>query len=172
KPLGTGIVNTAIKGGVATPELVEKTTRLMAQLNMKAAGIMAGHEVHACTDITGFGLIGHLAEMVTGSGKSILLNSSDIPVMPEAVEFASMGMVPAGAYKNRQFRECMTRFAPRISPATQDIFFDPQTSGGLLICCPSSGAGSLLSELRDSGISHSAIVGRVISDPSEKIFVE
>ncbi len=172
KPLGTGIVNTAIKGGVATPELVEKTTRLMAQLNMKAAGIMAGHEVHACTDITGFGLIGHLAEMVTGSGKSILLNSSDIPVMPEAVEFASMGMVPAGAYKNRQFRECMTRFAPRISPATQDIFFDPQTSGGLLICCPSSGAGSLLSELRDNGISHSAIVGRVLSDPSEKIFVE
>lgn len=172
KPLGTGIVNTAIKGGLATPELVEKATRLMAQLNMNAARIMKRHEVHACTDITGFGLIGHLAEMVMGSGKSILIDSSCIPVMPEAMEFGSMGMVPAGAHKNKEFRECMTRFAPRISPVMQDILFDPQTSGGLLICCPSSRAGSLLAELHAGGLSHSAVIGRVIPDPLEKIFIE
>ena len=172
KPLGTGIVNTAIKGGLASPGLIEKTTRLMAELNKTAAQIMADYEVHACTDITGFGLIGHLAEMVQGSGKSLLIKSSQIPVIGEAVEFASMGMVPAGAHKNREFRECMTRFSSGISAVVRDILYDPQTSGGLLICCALPQAESLLLRLQSQGLDQSAIVGEVLNDKQEKIFVE
>ncbi len=172
KPLGTGIINTAIKGGLASKELTEKTTMLMAELNKTAAEVMADYEVHACTDITGFGLIGHLAEMVYGSGKSLLINSSETPVIPEALEFASMGMVPAGAHKNREFRECMTHLSPNISPVIRDIFYDPQTSGGLLICCASSQAQSLLSELQIRGLTGASLIGTVLDDPSEKIFVE
>jgi len=172
KPLGTGIVNTAIKGGLASPELIEKTTRLMAELNKTAALVMADYEVHACTDITGFGLVGHLAEMVQGSGKSLLIYSLETPVMSEALEFAAMGMVPAGTHKNREFRECMTRFSPQTSLVMRDLLFDPQTSGGLLICCAFSQAGALLSELHGQGLSSCAIIGKVIDDSSEKIFVE
>jgi selenide, water dikinase len=172
KPLGTGIVNTAIKGGLASPGLIEKVTLLMAELNRKAALVMEGYEVHACTDITGFGLAGHLAEMVLGSGKSLLVKSDQVPVMPEAIEFASMGMVPAGAHKNREFRECMTRLSPHISPVFRDILFDPQTSGGLLICCPGCLAPDLLSGLQQRGVDGCAIIGQVVDDPSEKIFVD
>ncbi len=172
KPLGTGIVNTAIKGGLATPELIEKVTRLMAQLNNVAGSIMQAYDVHACTDITGFGLGGHLAEMVQGSGKSLAIVSSNIPVIPEALEFGSMGIVPAGAHKNREYRECMTRFSPRISAVYRDVVFDPQTSGGLLICCSSSQSEALLSELDARGLSDCALIGEVVQDPSEKIFFE
>lgn len=172
KPLGTGIINTAIKAGLASERLIMDTTRLMAQLNKIAAETMADYEIHACTDITGFGLLGHLAEMVTGSSQSLLIHSKDVPALPEAMEFGSMGLVPAGAHKNKQFRECMTRFSDSISPVVKDILFDPQTSGGLLICCPSSQTGKLLSDLHTRGLVQSAIIGKVIDDPSRKIFVE
>jgi len=172
KPLGTGIVNTAIKGGLASADLVERVTRLMAGLNKTAAQVMMNYQVHACTDITGFGLLGHLAEMVIGSGKSMQIISSETPVMPEAVEFGSMGMVPAGAHKNREFRECMIHFSPGVSAVTRDILFDPQTSGGLIICCAFAQAESILSELQRRGLSHCSIIGRVMDDSCEKIFVE
>ncbi len=172
KPLGTGIINTAIKGGLASQELVSRVAGIMAQLNKTAAMVMLDYDVHACTDITGFGLIGHLAEMIQGSGKSLQINSFDAPVLPEAFEFGSMGLVPAGAHKNREFRECMTRFSPGVSPVVRDILFDPQTSGGLLICCAFSQAESLVSELHRRGLTDSSIIGRVINDPSEKIFVK
>ena len=105
KPLGTGIVNTAIKGGLASSSVIESTIRLMATLNRRAAEIMSDYPVSACTDITGFGLIGHLAEMVAGSGFGMTIHASMLPVIPEAREYAAMGLVPAGAYKNREFRE-------------------------------------------------------------------
>ena len=105
KPLGTGIVNTAIKAALASAELTEKATRLMAALNRDAAGIMTHFEVGACTDVTGFGLLGHLAEMVLGSGTSARIYADRVPMIAEALEFAAMGLIPAGAYKNREFRE-------------------------------------------------------------------
>ena len=101
KPLGTGIINTAIKGGMASPRIVETVTRLMAELNRKAAEVMARFQVHACTDITGFGLIGHLAEMILDSPLGLRLQSNAVPIVPEALEYASMGLIPAGAYKNQ-----------------------------------------------------------------------
>ena len=165
KPLGTGIVNTAIKGGLASSAVIESTIRLMATLNRRAAEIMSDFAVSACTDITGFGLLGHLAEMVAGSGFGMKIYASMLPVIPEAQEYAAMGLVPAGAYKNREFREKMVTFGPRVDRVLQDISFDPQTSGGLLISISGAQADALLSNLKDNDISHAAIIGEVTDGP-------
>jgi len=133
KPLGTGIVNTSIKAGMASADLTDKVTRLMAALNRDAARIMSNFNISACTDVTGFGLLGHLAEMVCGSGMSVRIFSERVPVIAEALEFASMGLIPAGAYKNREFQEPMITFAETVERSRQDVLFDPQTSGGLRI---------------------------------------
>lgn len=172
KPLGTGIVNTAIKGGLASQETIERVTRLMARLNRKPAEIMSRYEVHACTDITGFGLLGHLAEMVTGSGQSIRLLGDAIPMIPEAREYGQMGFVPAGAYRNREFREGMVEFGRSVDRLTQDILFDPQTSGGLLISVSRDVSESLVRELKSDGVPEAVIIGEVMSTPEEKIFVQ
>ena len=133
KPLGTGIVNTAIKAAMASAELSDKVARLMADLNRGAAKIMANFNISACTDVTGFGLLGHLAEMVCGSGTSVRVESGQVPVIDEALELASMGLIPAGAYKNKEYREQMILFDASVPRALQDVLFDPQTSGGLLM---------------------------------------
>jgi len=171
KPLGTGIVNTAIKAGMASTALTDKVTRLMASLNRNTARIMSNFNVHACTDVTGFGLIGHLAEMLCGSGMSVRIFSEQIPVIPEALEFASMGLIPAGAYKNREFRESMVSFAETVERSRQDILVDPQTSGGLLISAGLDQADGLTKALRDAGVSDTMEIGEVIRDPKEKIWV-
>ena len=172
KPLGTGIINTAIKGAIASPQITETVTHLMATLNRKAAEVMARFPVHACTDITGFGLIGHLAEMILDSPLGLRLKSKDIPIIPEALGYAAMGLIPAGAYKNREFRECMTVFAPSVDRTTQDIFFDPQTSGGLLICLPEKPAETLVRELKGEGIEQAEIIGEVVLDSMGKILID
>lgn len=172
KPLGTGIINTAIKGKIASEHVVKNVTQIMSTLNRKSGEIMAGHKVHACTDITGFGLLGHLAEMVIGSGCGIELMADKIPIIPETLEYAGMGLIPAGAYKNREFRECMVKFAPSINRALQDVLFDPQTSGGLLIMTDKKDASDLLNELLDNGIESASIIGEVVSVPNEKIVIK
>ena len=172
KPLGTGIINTAIKGGFASEDVIDAVTRLMATLNRDAADVMSRYPVHACTDITGFGLIGHLAEMIVGTGIGIRLSSKTIPILPEALKYAGMGLVPGGAYKNREFRNSMTEFASSVDRLTQDILFDPQTSGGLLICVDRENADKLLHDLKEKGIETAAVIGEAISEPAEKIIVE
>ena len=171
KPLGTGIVNTAIKAAMASSELSQKVTRLMAALNREAAGIMADFNVSACTDVTGFGLLGHLAEMVCGSGTSVRVESGQVPVIAEALELASMGLIPAGAYKNKAFREKMIAFSDTVPRALQDVLFDPQTSGGLLISVSGSQATALAAALRGGGIDDAAQIGEIIDAPEEKIWV-
>jgi selenide, water dikinase len=172
KPLGTGIINTAIKGGLASAEIIETVTRLMATLNRDAARIMDDYPVHACTDITGFGLLGHLAEMIIDSPFGISLASKSIPMIPGTLEYAGMGLVPAGAYKNREFRECMVDFSPSVDRLVQDVLFDPQTSGGLLICVDNDSADDLLRELKEKGIKEAAIIGEVLTQPKERIIVK
>jgi selenide,water dikinase len=171
KPLGTGIVNTAIKGGLASDEIIERVTQLMATLNRKAAEVMSRYPVHGCTDITGFGLLGHMAEMVSDTLFGIRVMSREIPMLPEALEYAGIGLVPAGAYKNREFRECMVDFAPSVDRLIQDILFDPQTSGGLLIGVQRDRAGDLVAELKDKGIDEAAVIGEVVAEPRERIVV-
>jgi selenide,water dikinase len=171
KPLGTGIVNTAIKAGMASAALTARVTSLMAALNRTAAKVMAAFEVHACTDVTGFGLLGHLAEMVSGSGQGVRVFSQRVPVIPEALEYASMGLIPAGAYKNKEFRESMVVIEPGVDRFRQDVLFDPQTSGGLLIGVNGTQAADLVKALRDAGITDSAEIGEVLAGPEEKIGV-
>ena len=172
KPLGTGIVNTAIKGGIASNDVTDRVTRLMARLNRKPAEIMSRYEVHACTDITGFGLLGHLAEMVLDSGCGIRLQSEKIPIIPEAREYALMGFIPAGAYRNREFRAYMTVFAASVDRFLQDLLFDPQTSGGLLICVSEKDSADLVKSLLAGGVPDAVILGEVVKSGEEKIFVE
>jgi selenide,water dikinase len=171
KPLGTGIVNTAIKAGMASADLTEKVTRLMASLNRDAAEIMSRFDVHACTDVTGFGLLGHLAEMVYGSRLSVRIFSDHMPVIPEALDFAAMGLIPAGAYKNREFRESMIDFDQTVARPLKDVLVDPQTSGGLLITVGRVQADDLVKALQDAGIGDTAEIGEVLDDPKEKIWV-
>ncbi len=172
KPLGTGIINTAIKGGLASGKIIEQVTSLMAALNKDAAEVMKDYPVHACTDITGFGLLGHLAEMVAGSGLGIGIQTGTIPIIPEALEYAKMGLVPAGAYKNREFREAMVDISSSIKQAVLDIMYDPQTSGGLLICVESKCADELKNKLIKKGMKDTAIIGEVLSAPEGRIVVE
>ena len=171
KPLGTGIINTAIKADMVSEQLSEKVTRLMAALNRDAARIMTGFNISSCTDVTGFGLLGHLAEMVNGSGCSVRIVSGNMPVIPEAEEFAAMGLIPAGAYKNREFREQMITFAETVPRTVQDLLFDPQTSGGLLISVSDVHCADLVSTLKEGGISDAALIGDVVKSWEEKITV-
>lgn len=171
KPLGMGIVNTAVKADLASTELTERVTGLMAALNRDAARIMSNFDVSACTDVTGFGLLGHLAEMVIGSGGSVRLESGQVPVLAEALDFAGMGLVPGGAYKNKTFRESMVTIAPDVPRALADVLFDPQTSGGLLMAVGPSDAAALVKALQEEGIAEAAMVGSVIENPEERIWV-
>ena len=169
KPLGTGIVNTAIKAGLATAETTARVTQLMATLNRQAAEVISEFKISACTDVTGFGLIGHVAEMITGSAIGVTLESDKIPVLVEAVEFASMGFVPVGAHKNREFRHDMVVAEDEFDPVLRDIFYDPQTSGGLLVGCREEDVEALLGRLHDCGVEESALVGYVTEGADNKI---
>jgi selenide,water dikinase len=171
KPLGTGIVSTAMKGGLASAEAVETISRQMAELNRRAAEIMGDYPVHACTDVTGFGFIGHLAEMVVGSGCSVRVRVSDIPILKEAREYAAIGLIPAGAYRNREYRSVMVDVNSDVDPITLDVLYDPQTSGGLLICLPADRGRPLVEQLVEEGVSAAQIVGEVIADAGERIRV-
>ena len=171
KPIGTGIINTAIKGGRASAKIIERVTSLMAALNKEAAEIMKDYPVHACTDITGFGLLGHIAEMVVDSEFGIKIQSDMIPIISGAIDYAGMGLIPAGAYKNREFREKMVDISSSVDRSIQDILFDPQTSGGLLICVDSKSAADLLIRLKNKGM-NAAIIGEVLSEPKGRIVVK
>jgi selenide,water dikinase len=172
KPLGTGIINTAIKAGMASDKLCDEVTRLMASLNRDAARIMAGYDISACTDVTGFGFLGHLAEMVSGSGNGMRIDAQRIPVIAEALELANMGFIPAGAYKNRDFRQKMILLADKVSRKIVDILFDPQTSGGLLVAVARHQADDFMAALVEAGMTHTAVVGDVLDVSDEKIWVE
>lgn len=171
KPLGTGVINTAVKAGLASEAATAAATRIMATLNASAAKAMACCRVHACTDITGFGLLGHLAEMVDGSGCSAAIHADCVPLMAEARSHAEMGLVPAGAYRNRDFREEMVEMAPAVSRSTADLLYDPQTSGGLLICVSEKESGMLREALEKEGVEGAAEIGTVLPGPVEKIMV-
>jgi len=166
KPLGTGIINTAIKGNLASEAITQTVTVLMAMLNHTAAMVMRQYPVHGCTDITGFGLIGHLAEMTQGTDLGIKIFAQHLPVIDTALDFAAMGLVPGGAHKNRSFRESMVNMDPAVDPAMQDILYDPQTSGGLCIAVDPASADALVTHLQDEGVDHAVVIGEVVETPA------
>lgn len=169
KPLGTGIINTAIKGGLAADNTILRVTELMATLNRKAAEILPAYQISACTDITGFGLLGHLAEMICGTGTGVTIESDKVPVLDGAYDFAAMGLVPVGAHKNREFRKDIVHEPAAFDPVLRDILYDPQTSGGLLFGCPEKEAASLVQRLHNEGIGEASIIGVVNNALSETI---
>jgi selenide,water dikinase len=170
KPLGTGIVSTALKGGVADEALVAKSIKAMTTLNKTAAELMTKTpDVHACTDITGFGLLGHAAEMVEASDVGIVLHTPSIPFFPEIREFVEMGIVPGGLHRNRAFRKSMVDIGPECPDWMVDIFFDPQTAGGLLIAVAGNQAETLIGKMHDRGIREAAIIGEIVAEPKGKI---
>lgn len=171
KPLGTGIISTAIKGALVGEEAVAKITKSMSTLNQKASELMQATGVNACTDITGFGLLGHAAEMIEGSGVGMIIDSAAVPFFPEAKELAEMGMIPGGLHRNREFRTDMVEMAQGIPRYLADILFDPQTSGGLLISVPKRKATELLDRMHQAGISEAAIIGEVVAKPKGRIIV-
>ncbi|MFH1019026.1 MAG: selenide, water dikinase SelD [Pseudomonadota bacterium] len=172
KPLGTGIVCTAIKAGFADSQVVDRVIENMAALNRVAAEVMIDFNVSACTDITGFGLLGHLAEMVVDSGHGLRIDSTCLPHYPEALEWAAMGLVPAGTYNNNKFRGPFVTFADSVNTVVRDLCFDPQTSGGLLIAVASEEAEGLRTALRGRGVEAASVIGEVIAEPRNKIIVQ
>ena len=172
KPLGTGIISTALKGAMADEATVAKAVKSMTTLNRKASELMQEAGVHACTDVTGFGFLGHAAEMIEGTNVSMVIQSATVPFFPEAKELAEMGMVSGGLHRNREFRRNMVEIDQGVPDYLADILFDPQTSGGLLISVPATEAPVLLERMHKEGISEAAIIGEVITEPEGKIFVK
>jgi selenide,water dikinase len=172
KPVGTGIITTAIKAGLAGQAVTDKVILAMSTLNRDAALAMKDFTVHACTDITGFGFLGHLAEMVVDSGHGVRIKAAHVPMYHEALEWTAMGLIPAGTYNNRNFRGDFIDFDVDVPRRVQDLLFDPQTSGGLLIAVAAGEAERLVAALKTKGIECAAIVGEVVAEPVGRIVVE
>ena len=159
KPIGTGILSTAAKGGLLSQEETQLMVDTMRELNRYAGEAAEDMGVHACTDITGFGLAGHLCEMAEGSKLTIVLESGKVPILPGVLGYAQMGMIPAGAYRNRSyFGGSRVVIGDTVSVELSDAMFDPQTSGGLLFALPAEKSEALMEKLRASGIS-AAVIG-------------
>ena len=147
KPLGLGVLTTAAKADMVGKEAMERVYRLMTTLNKAARDVMVKYRVHACTDVTGFGLLGHGCEMAQGSGVALELETGAIDMMEEAVELARMGILPEGMYRNRSFAEGEVDHGD-VPLCRQDILYDPQTSGGLLMAVHPDDAEALFRELQ------------------------
>lgn len=172
KPLGTGIINTAIKAGFTEEKTIIKVTESMATLNNKASELIQEVKVHACTDISGFGFLGHTIQLARNSKIGISIDTTAIPVFPEAIEFAKQGMIPAGLHRNRDFYSPNVIIAGELPLSIQDILYDPQTSGGLLIFVAPGKADRLLNKLKQAGIKEAAIIGEVVREPEGKLVVK
>jgi len=161
KPLGTGIIATAVKGRVASPEATAQAAAVMTALNRAAAECLEGFAVHAVTDITGFGLLGHALEMATGSKVEMTLFASQVPVLDAAREYAAMGLVPAGTFANRNFCQNRLNISPGMEAVTLDLLADAQTNGGLFIAVAGEQAEDLLACLHERGVAAAVIIGEV-----------
>lgn len=171
KPLGVGILTTAAKAGLVEQELLDKLYVQMSTLNKYAHDVLVNYSVHACTDVTGFALLGHSLEMAQGSGVTVHLKAQAVPYHEEAYEMADMGFIPAGAYRNRDFAEACVRVVGAVARALQDIFYDPQTSGGLLCAVTAAEAEACLAELLAVAPS-TQIIGYVTEKLDSAIYLE
>jgi len=172
KPLGTGIVTSAVKAKMVPPGLEEAVSAQMAALNDRAARAMREAGPSACTDVTGFGLLGHAMEMARGSGVGLIFEAAALPLIERAPEYASLGLIPRGAHANRCFIGDDVSFEAGVPLAIQDIMFDPQTSGGLLIAVPEVRLQTLMDKLAEYGVREARVIGRITDEiPAGKILV-
>ncbi len=170
KPLGIGVLTTANKAQLLDQKTYDEMVEAMATLNKYGKDVMMEVGANACTDVTGFGLIGHASEMAKGSGLTVELYSKNIPIIEAAIDFAKMGIIPSGAYNNREFVQSDVSFAPDVPQYMQDLMYDPITSGGLLISLPEQKAQELVEKLKGVTICN-AIVGRVTAKQDKAIVV-
>ncbi len=170
KRIGTGVISTALKRGIAHAPDVAASVASMLTLNRKACEIMLSHHVHACTDITGFGLLGHAREMAKGSGVTIELYSTQVALLPGALDYSLQGAIPGGLKNNREFVSCAVEIAAPIPEELESLLYDPQTAGGLLIAVESQEAEALAGKLRDSGI-EARIIGETRPRAAHSIVV-
>ena len=161
KALGTGILMTAFKRDALAPEHYDAAVNSMKQLNAEAAAVMLRHDVHAATDITGFGLMGHAFKMADGSGVTIVFEESDLPLLQGVLENVRAGMIPGGGKRNREYYGPHVKISDEISDEMITLAFDPQTSGGILAAVAESESIAMLAELHKAGCADAAIVGRV-----------
>lgn len=151
KALGTGILTTAAKAGLLEAETYRTLVESMIRLNRYAAEAMKPYNINSCTDVTGFGLLGHAFEMAYGSGMTINLDHTKLPILPEALDMAETGIIPTGAYRNRDYLDDVVHVKGRVPLAVEDILYDPQTAGGLLTALPEAEGVKLVKELKDLG---------------------
>jgi len=171
KPLGTGVISTALKKGVATEKAVTRANNMMKELNASACKAMLQVGSHACTDVTGFGLLGHAYQLSEASGVSLMIHASRVPIFEEAIEYARLSMYPGGTKKNFSYVSPHTEFASDVATELQMLLTDAQTSGGLLIIVPSNKSERLLTLLKDEGVAHAALIGEVREKGEKSIYV-
>lgn len=171
KPIGVGIINTAQKGGIAKEEHVKEAIHSMNMLNKIGYDLAKDLEISACTDITGFGLGGHLFEMANDSGHTILVDMDKVPFIEGALDYLSFGMVPEGTYDNVEYVGDQIEFSEQINSNQKDLLFDPQTSGGLLFSLKEDQAKILEERFKEVDISTGRI-GRVVKKRDKAIIVE
>ncbi len=171
KPIGTGVLATALKAGALSAERTKRLVDVMTLLNRDASEAMLRHHAHACTDITGYGLAGHAREMAEASGVSIVLRAADVPLIDGAAEAASQGYLTGGGKNTRKFLEGAVRIAPTVGETPTALMFDAQTSGGLLIAVPPEETDALLAELR-ANHPQAAIVGECVARDDVAVIIE
>jgi len=171
KPIGMGILATALKGELVEEEDIMEAINSIRTLNRDASLAMREVGVNSCTDVTGFGLLGHLMEMLLGSGVSAVVWADAVPKFERAFEFAEMGLVPAGACSNRKYVGDRVQFSSKVNEIVQDILFDPQTSGGLLISVSAECCDDLIKELEKRDVPTRAVIGEIVEKELGKIEV-
>ncbi len=172
KPIGLGIISTAIKRGLASDELIKKAIKVMGTLNQAASEAMQEMKAHACTDVTGFGLLGHLKEMSCASKVNAKIYASRVPVLKEAWQLAEGGAVPGGTLSNLDFVSDKVKWEPTIPHIGKLILCDAQTSGGLIIVLPPDKKDQMLKSLKDKGVEESAFIGEFTEKGDGDILVE
>ena len=163
KPLGTGIISTALKKGKASKESVQASVASMITLNDTASKIMRNYPVHACSDITGYGLLGHALEMASGSSVTLILESSKLPILHRAPRLAEKGYLTGGCQRNRDYLKDKITVDKSIREGLVEVAFDPQTSGGLLIAVAQKYTAKLVDELQANGVKAATAVGYATS---------
>ncbi len=170
KPLGTGILTTALKKAHLSEEEYGAVVASMATLNREAAQVMLRHTVHACTDITGFSLMGHSCEMAMGSDVTLRLRSTALPLLPGALRLALEGYITGGCKRNRTYLADKVRVLPDVPQDLNEVAFDPQTSGGLLMAVPEREAAALVRDLLSEGVLAAVVIGAAV--PRGEVWVE
>lgn len=168
KPLGVGLINTAVKAGMASAEAEKRAVESMSCLNKIAMEVLREAEVHSCTDVTGFGLTGHALETARASKASLVIETKKLEVLPDALFYASMGLVPEGTYRNKEFNKKDVRIEEQVDEALEDLVFDPQTSGGLLVSLPGRDAETVLRKLEQVGYPLKAGIVGFVTDLQDK----